>query len=46
MLEVFELDWSYTDLAAKEAAKEAKEAKRELKEKKAEEELAEAAAAR
>ena len=46
MLEVFESDWSYTDLAAKEAAKEAKEAKRELKEKKAEEELAEAAAAR
>jgi phosphatidylserine/phosphatidylglycerophosphate/cardiolipin synthase-like enzyme len=42
MLEVFELDWSHTDLAAKEA----KEAKKELKEKKAEEELAEAAAAR
>jgi len=42
MLEVFESDWSYTDLAAKEA----KEAKKELKEKKAEEELAEAAAAR
>ena len=42
MLEVFESDWSYTDLAAKEA----KEAKKELKGKKAEEELAEAAAAR
>ena len=40
ILEVFELDWARTDLAAKEA----KEAKREIKEKKAEEELAEAAA--
>ena len=40
MLEVFEDDWSRTDLAAKEA----KEAKREIKEKKAEAELAEAAA--
>ena len=44
MLEVFEDDWSRTDLAAKEAAKEAKEAKKEIKEKKAEEELTEAAA--
>ena len=42
MLEVFEDDWSKTDLAAKEA----KEAKKEIKEKKAEAELAEAAAAR
>ena len=44
MLEIFEDDWSRTDLAAKEAAKEAKEAKKEIK--KAEEELAETAAAR
>lgn len=40
MLEVFEHDWSKTDLAAKEG----KEAKKEVKEKKAEAELAEAAA--
>jgi phosphatidylserine/phosphatidylglycerophosphate/cardiolipin synthase-like enzyme len=40
LAEVFEGDWSKTDLAAKEA----KEAKKELKEKKAEEELAETAA--
>jgi cardiolipin synthase len=40
MLEVFEDDWSKTDLAAKEA----KEARKEIKERKAEEELAEAAA--
>ncbi len=38
--EVFESDWSYTDLAAKEA----KGLKKEIKEKKAEAELAEAAA--
>ena len=40
MLEVFEHDWSKTDLAAKEG----KEAKKEVKEKKAEAELAQAAA--
>ncbi len=44
MVEVFEADWSKTDLAAKEAKEAKKEEKRELK--KAEEELAEAAAAR
>lgn len=40
MLEVFETDWSMTDLAAKEA----KELKKEIKERKVEAELAEAAA--
>lgn len=40
LVEVFEIDWSKTDLGAKEA----KEAKKELKEKKAEEAVAEAAA--
>ena len=42
MVEVFETDWSKTDLAAKEAKEAKKEEKRELK--KAEEELAETAA--
>lgn len=40
LVEVFEVDWSKTELAAKEA----KEAKKELKEKKAEEALSESAA--